>query len=230
MKIRIMTALGAGLVLALLLSGHAASAAAQAYKAEKVTLAPPEQLSAAVRDVLSQDAFRVTGPDGVVCNLWLRKAVPATGPGGTPPEIAFPQISVGTLIGAIEFPSNVIDYRGQPIQSGVYTLRYALIPEDGAHMGVAPPQRDFLLLGPAADDTNPAALTRDQTLDMSRRVTHTDHPSVWTMGPSKTPLTAMPAMTNPTDPDIWFVNIPLTLEGGKTLPAALVVHGQTPYS
>jgi hypothetical protein len=229
MKSSRMTLLGAGLALVLFIGG-AVPAAAQSYKSEKVTLAPPQELSAGVRDVLSQDAFRVTGPDGVVCELWLRKAVPVTGPDGKKQEIAFPQISEGTLVGAIRFPSNVIDYRGQPIVAGVYTLRYALIPEDGAHMGVAPPQRDFLLLGPAADDTAPATLTRDQTLDMSRKVTHTRHPTVWSMAPSKTPLASMPTMTNPDDPDIWFVNFPLTFEGGKTLPAALVVHGQAPYS
>jgi hypothetical protein len=229
MKPSRLTLLGAGLAL-LLIYGLALPAAAQSYKSEKVTLAPPQQFSASVRDVLSQEAFRVTGPDGVVCELWLRQAVPATGPGGKQQEIAFPQISEGTLVGVIRFPSNVIDYRGQPIQSGVYTLRYALIPEDGAHMGVAPPQRDFLLLGPAADDAAPATLTRDQTLDLSRKVTHTRHPTVWSMAPSKTPLAAMPTMTHPDDPDVWFVNFPLTFEGGKTLPAALVIHGQAPYS
>ena len=36
-------------------------------------------------------------------------------------------------------------------------MRYALMPDDGNHLGVAP-NRDFLLLVRAADDPDPAAV------------------------------------------------------------------------
>jgi hypothetical protein len=51
-------------------------ASAQSYKTEKVTLAAPQELSAAVRDTLSGDALRVTGPNGVLCEVWIRKTIP----------------------------------------------------------------------------------------------------------------------------------------------------------
>lgn len=207
-----------------LLCAVATPASAQSYKAEKVTLAAPAELSAAVRDTLSGEALQVTGPNGLLCEVWLRKAIP-TAPNPTQDKaIAFGQIAEGTLVGAIRFPSSAIDYRGTGIRPGVYTLRYALIPEDGNHLGAAPPQRDFLLLGPAAGDTNPAGVTRDQTLDLSRSVTGMLHPTVWSLSPST--AGALPAMTHQDDPDCWMLNFPLTFEGGKTAPAALVVHGQ----
>jgi hypothetical protein len=200
-------------------------ARAQNFRAAKVTSPPPQDLSAAVRDVLTREALRVTGPSGVQCDVWLRQAVPVAAGAKQDQGIAFWQIAEGTLIGAIRFPDNVLDYRGQPIPAGVYTLRYALIPEDGSHQGVAPPQRDFLLLGPAADDTSPNTITRDETLDMSRKVTHTRHPTIWSLAPSKANAATLPGMTHQDDPDCWYLNFSLIFEGSRVTPAALVVYG-----
>jgi len=225
MKLSRLFAVCSGLALALLY-GAAIPAAAQSYKAEKAALPPPQELSAGVRDTLSGDAFRVTGPNGMLCEVWLRKAVPSKPVAIPNNSIAFGQIAEGTLVGAIRFPSSAIDYRGTGIRPGVYTLRYALIPEDGNHLGAAPPQRDFLLLGPAADDTDPATVTRDQTLDLSRKVTGMRHPTVWSLSPSTIGVPDLPTMSHQDDPDCWMLNFPLTFDGGKTLPAALVVHGQ----
>ena len=52
------------------------------------------------------------------------------------------------------FPKGMSDYRGQAIPPGSYTLRYAMLPQDGNHMGVAP-NPDFLLAIPAAIDSDP---------------------------------------------------------------------------
>src|ERR1700730_5050269 len=197
----------------------------QNFKATKVPSPPPQDLSAAVRDVLASEALRVTGTSGVQCDLWLRQAVPVAAGAKQDQEIAFWQIAEGTLIGAIRFPDNVLDYRGQPIRAGVYTLRYALIPDDGNHLGVAPPQRDFLLLGPAGDDTSPNTFTRDETLDMSRKVTHTRHPTIWSLAPSKANPAALPGITHQDDPDCWYLNFSLVVEGSRGTPAALVVYG-----
>ena len=213
-----------GIFVWILLSLAAVPASAQTYKVEKTSLAAPQELSPAVRDALSGDAFQVSGPNGLLCEVWLRKVVPTTATPSQDKDIAFGQIAEGTLVGAIRFPSGAVDYRGTGIQPGVYTLRYALIPLDGNHLGAAPPQRDFLLLGPAAGDTNPATVTRDQTLDLSRAVTGMQHPTVWSL--SLSTAGALPAMTHQDDPDCWMLNFPLTFEDGKTSPAALVVHGQ----
>ena len=200
-------------------------ARAQSFRAAKVTSPPPQVLSAAVRDVLAREALRVTGPSGVQCDFWLRQAIPVAAGAKQDQEIAFWQIAEGTLIGAIRFPDNVLDYRGQPIGAGVYTLRYALIPVDGSHQGVAPPQRDFLLLGPATDDTSPNTITRDETLEMSRKVTRTRHPTVWSLAPSKANAATLPGMTHQDDPDCWYLNFSLVFEGSRVTPAALVVYG-----
>jgi hypothetical protein len=225
MKLSEWIGLCSGLALAFLY-GAAIPAAAQGYKAEKAALPMPQELSVGLRDVLAGDAFRVTGPNGVLCEVWVRKAVPSTAAANPDKSIAFAEIAEGTLVGAIRFPSSAVDYRGTGIRPGVYTLRYALIPEDGNHLGAAPPQRDFLLLGPATDDTDPATVTRDQTLEMSRKVTGMRHPTVWSLSLSNLGAPEFPAMNHQEDPDCWMLNFSLVFVGGKTVPAALVVHGQ----
>ncbi len=67
----------------------------------------------------------------------------------------------------------------KPSNQAVYTLRYALFPLNGDHQGVAP-QRDFLLLSPAAADTDPSAKPDYETLmTMSRKASGTPHPLVF---------------------------------------------------
>src|SRR5205807_123366 len=82
--------------------------------------------------------------------------------------------------------------RKQLIKPGVYTLRYALLPDNGNHMGVAP-QRDFLLASPATDDQDAATVTIDQTLALSRKATGSNHPSVWSLGPPEDHPKSLPS-------------------------------------
>jgi len=203
-------------------------ASAQAYKVEKVTLAAPAELSAPVRDILSGDAYRVTGPNGVLCEVWVRKSAPVNAAPSTDSSVAFGQLTEGVLIAAVRFPAEVVDYRSQHIKAGAYTLRYGLNPVDGNHMGVAP-QRDFLLATPAAVDADPATVTHDQMVDLSRKTTGTKHPSVWSIAPPAT-AGAMPSMLHQDDPEAWMLNFPLALDGGKSLAVSLVVWGHAPES
>jgi hypothetical protein len=204
-----------------------APAAAQSYKVEKANDSPPAELSAAVRGTLSSDALKVTGPNGPLCEVWLRKSVPAAAP-TQEMDVTFRQIAEGTLAGAIRFPGDVKDFRRQTIHAGVYTLRYALIPVDGNHLGVSE-QRDFLLIGPAAADADPALLTRDQTLDLSRKATGSNHPSVWSLGPVAADGSSLPAVTHDEADDTWMLEFQLALEGGGgPVPMALIVAGHAP--
>lgn len=209
----------------------AVSAAAQTYKLETFKAPPPHQLAPAVRATLASEAIRVTGPEGPLCELWLRKTVPAKASAAPELGILYPQLADGTLVGAIRFLSDVKDYRNQRVQPGVYTLRYALHPVDGDHMGVAP-QRDFLLLAPATADPKPAPLSPLELLARSRQVSGTGHPSVWSLVETEGEAGSLPALVHWEEDDHWVLEFRVHLqpENGSPSPLVmgLVLVGQSP--
>ncbi|HKW35169.1 MAG TPA: hypothetical protein VJN92_19305 [Candidatus Acidoferrum sp.] len=213
------------LFLALLLS-LPNNAPGQNYKAETLNEAPPKELAAPIQAALSQTGIRVTGPGGPVCDLWLGKAVPGKANALQTLGVTFPQLAQGTLVGAIRLPNAIKDYRKQLIKAGVYTLRYALLPDNGNHMGVAP-QRDFVVASPAAADQDAATLTFDQTIAMSRKATGSNHPSVWSLAPPEDHPKALPSVFHLDDGDLWLVEFSLPVAGSPT-PMALVVIGSAP--
>jgi len=113
------------------------------------------------------------------------------------------------------------DFRGHRIPAGFNTLRYDLMPNDGNHLGAAP-NRDFLLVVPAASDGDPGATFKFQELvTMSARTTGTKHPS---------PLSLVQADAEPSTPavskddqDHWTFSGGMRLSSGEELPLALVV-------
>jgi len=202
------------------------SASAQTYKAEGLNEAPPKELAAPIRAALSQTGIRVAGPSGPVCDLWLGKAVPGKANSPQTLGVVFPQLAQGTLVGAIRFPNSIKDYRKQLIKAGVYTLRYALLPDNGNHMGVAP-QRDFVLASPAAADQDAATLTIDQTIALSRKATGSNHPSVWSLAPPEDHPKSLPSVFHLDEGDLWLVEFSVPLSGSQ-VPIALVVVGSAP--
>jgi hypothetical protein len=148
---------------------------AQDYKLEPIS-SPPPDVPAAYAGLLSAQGYRVVGPKGPWCEVWMRKAIP-TGAKPSDDSIVFP-VAQGTFLGIFRFPAAGSDRRGQPIKPGVYTLRYSNYPVDGAHQGVAP-QRDFALLTPIGDDPDPTAMPAfDALVKMSLKASGTPHPAV----------------------------------------------------
>lgn len=210
-----------------LLACASGNASAQSYKAEALNEAPPSELSAAIRNALFATGIRVSGPSGPVCDLWLGKAVPEKANAPQTLGVVFPQLAQGTLVGALRLPNSTKDYRKQLIKAGVYTLRYALVPENGNHMGVAP-QRDFVLASPAAADQDASTLTIDQTIALSRKATGSNHPSVWSLAPPEDHPKSLPTILHLDEGDQWLVEFSLTFGGASAVPMALVVVGSAP--
>jgi hypothetical protein len=150
------------------------------YKVEPAG-GPPSELAAPIAAELQDKGHKVSGPDGKVwCELWFRKVAPK-GPVTTESDVTWKTIPMGSLVGAIRWGAGAYDRRGQNLKPGVYTLRYGIQPINGDHQGVAP-QRDFLVLTPAAVDQKPDAVTKvDELMVMSRKSSGTPHPAVLTM-------------------------------------------------
>ncbi len=101
-----------------------------------------------------------------------------SGPATGESSVTLPTIPPGALLGELRFPAKGSDRRGQDIAPGVYTLRYGNYPVNGNHQGVAP-QRDFLVLVPAALDKSADPISDfDALMDLSRKASRTPHPAV----------------------------------------------------
>lgn len=150
-----------------------------AQKAEPAG-APPSELGATAA-TLQKAGTKVYGTNGnVFCEVWFRDAIPMGAPNNEE-SATFANVAQGTLLGAIRFPEQGSDRRGQVIKPGVYTLRYSTFPITGDHQGVAP-QRDFALLTPAADDKDPKAMPDFKTLvEWSKKASGTPHPAVFSI-------------------------------------------------
>src|ERR1700690_816812 len=85
-----------------------AAAPAAAYTLQKASDPVPAECAAAVSATLGADALKVMGPNGMLCELWLRKAVPAADKTDNEIGVTFGQITQGTFIGVIQFPADVI--------------------------------------------------------------------------------------------------------------------------
>src|SRR5690349_21552826 len=154
---------------------------AQDYKMEPAG-APPSDLPPAFASMMSKQGYKISGPSGAYCEIWFRSSLPA-GKKSTEDSVAFPTIPHGSLIGAIRFPGAAADRRGQQLKAGTYTLRYSNYPVNGDHLGVAP-QRDFLVLTPAADDKDPNSTPNfEELMAMSKKASGTPHPAVLSMEP-----------------------------------------------
>ena len=183
------------------------------YKLEPITTAAPG-LPAAYAQVIDSKGYRVVGPSGPWCEVWLRKSIPA-GPKSSDPSIVLP-IAQGTLLGVLRFPSAGSDRRGQTVKPGLYTLRYSNYPVDGAHQGVAP-QRDFALASPIANDPDPNATPDFDKLVAQSKTSGTAHAAVFSL---ETPSGSMPSVTKEGDND-WVLAVKV-----GDLPIAIILVGK----
>lgn len=152
------------------------SAFGQDYKADTIGAAPAD-VPATIQSTLDNQGVRVTNPQGAtVCEVWLRKPLPTVDSPVGSADILFGALTEGAMVGVIHFPASTTDFRTQNIKAGYYTLRYALIPQDGNHMGVNP-SRDAFVLAPLAADSDPAKVLKFEDLvKLGAQASGTPHP------------------------------------------------------
>lgn len=152
-----------------------------------VEKAPPE-LSGGVSSRLAPAAKVVAGD--ATLEIWLvQKLETSGGPGWS-------GVESGTLVGAMRVSGTFKEIRGKAVKPGVYTLRYGQQPQNGDHLGISQ-FREFLLLSPAAIDTDPKVLGFDGIVALSKDVIGTAHPASLSLDPPEdAPGAALSAYKN----------------------------------
>lgn len=174
----------------------------------------------AVKKVLAPQGYRVTLDDGSIVDLWPAAQIPTS---AKTREDATYSLPPSSFFGVIHFAKNARDARGNAISAGTYNLRYELQPNDGNHLGTSPTP-DFLLLVPAAADTDPAQIySFERVIQLSEQVTGKKHPGVFNLVPAD--AKQFPSVvTDANDHTVLFFKI--KTRSGE-LPLGLVVKGTT---
>jgi len=198
--------------------------AGQAGSIETIGPLSDASVAPALVQALASKGYRIVpGPGSAAIEIWFCKEIPAQ-PKPANSDALYDRLSQTTLVGVVHFTKNANDYRGQSVVAGYYSLRYALMPNDANHLGVAP-GRDFLLLVPiGADSTkNP---TLQELMVMSGQAAGTKHPAPLSLvsAPSDG---SKPTLTRDDQGDVVFT-ASVHLASGEELPIALIVKGTAP--
>ena len=197
------------------------SSFADGGKVESIGAFTVQSASESVRKVLEPKGHRVTLADGTaVCDVWFRNGVLGGKSEGS--ASAYATLGESALIGVISFPNDTRDFRGQAIKAGAYTLRHAIHPADGNHLGISQ-IRDFLLLTPVGVDQNADAEYKFEELTkMSAKASGTNHPAVISLVlPESKPASSV--VENEHGHLILMTKV--KSQSGAEVPIAIVVKG-----
>lgn len=204
--------------------GLARRAAAQALVAGAHSEAVPTEVADPVREVLKAGGLRATVAQVTIDFWWVTAVTPGGNASASPGATGnWQRVAEGTLVGAMRLSAPFRDIRGRTLKAGVYTLRYALQPVNGDHLGVSS-FRDFLLASPASVDLQPAATGYEGAVNLSRQAIGTSHPAIFSIDPPSAAAAADGVVTNELGHSAVVVELPVT--GGGTLRFGLVLVGR----
>jgi hypothetical protein len=190
-------------------------------QAPTITTAPvaiPAEIAAPIAALLAPQVTTVTTSTTKI-ELWWVKSL-SLNEGTTPP--AWSGVAEGSVVGAMRLGSAWTDIRGYTIRPGIYTLRFALQPQNGDHMGISP-NREFLLPAPAADDTSAAPVGYEGAVELAKKASRRAHPASISIDPPSSSAAANSATSSDLGHHVAIVSIPTSV--GTPLTFGIVVEG-----
>jgi hypothetical protein len=215
------------LAVACLISLTAVAALAEEYDVERLESPPPESVAPAIADRLATTGYKVTSGKRTVCELWPASEWTVATDFKSSGSVIYP-FEMGQLIGVVRYPRKGGDFRGREIPKGVYTLRYALQPQDGNHVGTSD-TRDFLLLLSAADDTEVEPVEKPRLFKLSAKTSGTTHPAMLSLLAPAAEPGDLPAMIQHKSTELWslrFANVAKAGDENAELVVELVLVGK----
>jgi len=216
-------------LLGVLLFAMPLSAADEAVKVKSEKLPPPAELKGPISELIGDDAIVIQDAKGnTLSTIWFRKEIPSK---ATPEQVkngtTYREIASTTLVGALQLPQKWTDFRKQEIPKGVYTLRLAIQPMDGDHMGTAP-HNEFLLLCPADKDVKPDTMELKAAHELSAESHGATHPAVLLLFPNAKPADAPRVVSKGAGIFVLNIKRPINAGGMKsTLGFGMTVAGHT---
>jgi hypothetical protein len=210
-----------GIGVLVLLGSSRAPAAAQGLTVAPHAGAVPPGLAAPVAAALAPGGPMVTiGP--TTAEFWWVKGI-AAGSGLGAATGRWREVPEGALVGAVRLGGPLRDIRGRTVKAGLYTLRYALQPANGDHIGVSP-FREFLLVSPASADTDARPTGYEGVVDMSRQSIGSSHPGVLSVDPPET--TAPPGSVTTNEAGHQGIAVEVPGPDGRAIRFGLILVGK----
>jgi len=218
---------GVRALLALVISASITSAVGAELTTKPGDKEAPAEVDASIRGVLQPKPIQVLGGGKPVLEFWLRKEVPLQSKPASAAK-AMEAIKQATLLGVVSVPANYQDYRDDTIAAGTYTMRFALQPQDGNHLGTAEFQY-FAVLTPVKLDSKLDGITDyKQLVKASSKETSTDHPVIVSLRPPSGEAGDSPKIVEPAaEHKSILLKVP-GKAGAETAPIAfeIVVEGK----
>jgi len=199
------------------------AAAQSAVDAQLHKEALPSEIPSSVATLLAPGGARAK-VGAVVLDFWWVKALPLAGGSG---EASWNAVEEGSLVGAVRLSADFRDIRGRILKQGPYTLRFGVQPDNGDHLGTSP-FREFLLLLPAALDTDPAPRGHQGSIDISKLAVGGSHPAVWSIDPPSTTDAVLAPHTTELGHRAVLMEVPVVRDGkpAGTLRFGVVLVGR----
>jgi hypothetical protein len=197
-------------------------AAREEFTVEPLKEAAPAEVAESVRKELAPAGSRIVRGGKPFVDFWFRAALP-TGEARGGLGVLYGTLQPTGLVGVARFHAGGGDFKGQKFPAGVYTMRYAVQPEDGDHQGVSE-TRDFLLLCAAGADATPGLLDPKELNKISAKVNGKKHPAVLYLvgGDGGT----LPRVVTDATAERTVFEAEVPAAGGKPLRLSIVVVGK----
>jgi hypothetical protein len=192
------------------------------FAAEALKEGAPAEAAEAVRKELAPAGYRVLRGGKPFVDFWFRATAPTAEvrPGL---GILYGALKSGALVGVARFHAGASDFKAQKFPAGVYTMRYAVQPEDGDHQGVTE-SRDFLLLCAAAGDPSAEAMELKELNKLSAKVNGKKHPAVLYLVSGQGGTLPRVVKDDAAERAVFECEVPTA--GGKPLRFSIVVVGK----
>lgn len=191
---------------------------AQAPTITTAAVAIPAEVAAPIAALLAPQVVTVTTATAKL-EFWWVKSLPLRAESKTP---SWADVEEGALVGAMRLGSAWNEIRGYTLRPGVYTLRFAMQPQNGDHMGISP-NREFLLPAPAAEDTSPDPAGYDKAVTLASKASRRAHPAAISIDPPVATATPLTPTTNGLGHQVAILGVPTS--AGAPLVFGLVVDG-----
>jgi len=184
--------------------------------------APPKELDASISAVLQKQAVQVLDGGQPAYEFWFAGELALTAKPAASSR-TLDAVKQAALLGAVSVPKALRDYRDDELAAGVYTMRFALQPQDGNHLGTSE-FAYFAVLVPAKLDTKPDGITDYKPLvKASSKETATDHPVLLSLRPVSSAEGEWPKLNEPApEHKSLRVKVP-AMAGGEKIEAVFEI-------